>query len=84
ITSFRPDAVILDLTLPDIDGTEVFRRVRERWPKLPVVFSTGHGGEVELGYALDSGRVALLRKPYDIQELLAALRQVNAAATEAA
>jgi PAS domain S-box-containing protein len=84
ITSFRPDAVILDLTLPDIDGTEVFRRVRERWPKLPVVFSTGHGGEIELGYALDRGRVALLRKPYDIHELLAALRRVSTPATEAA
>jgi DNA-binding response OmpR family regulator len=84
IISFRPDAVILDLTLPDIDGTEVFRLLRERWPKLPVVFSTGHGGEIELGHALEGGRGALIRKPYDIHELLAALRRVSGTATEAA
>ncbi|HEX3577175.1 MAG TPA: ATP-binding protein, partial [Thermoanaerobaculia bacterium] len=84
VISFRPDAVILDLTLPDIDGTEVFRLLRERWPKLPVVFSTGHGGEIELGHALDNEHVALIRKPYGIEELLAVLRDVSGPATEAA
>jgi two-component system OmpR family response regulator len=78
VESFEPEAVILDLTLPDIDGFEVFRRLRKRWPQLPVVFSTGQGGEVELATELNSDRVELLRKPYEIEELLSALRRIAA------
>jgi DNA-binding response OmpR family regulator len=78
VESFKPEAVILDLTLPDIDGIEVFRRLRKRWPQLPVVFSTGHGGDVELAAELNSDRVELLRKPYEIGELLSALQRIVA------
>ena len=78
IEAFQPDAVILDLTLPDIEGTEVFRRLRERWPRLPVIFSTGHGGEAELASELERGRVELLQKPYGVTELLSALQRVTA------
>jgi len=78
VESFKPEAVILDLTLPDIDGIEVFRRLRKRWPQLPVVFSTGHGGEVELTAELNSSRVELLRKPYEIGDLLSALQRIAA------
>ncbi len=77
VESFEPDAVILDLSLPDIDGAEVFRRLRRRWLQLPVVFSTGHGGEVALATALQDERVAMLRKPYNIDELLSALHRVT-------
>jgi DNA-binding response OmpR family regulator len=76
IKSFEPDAVILDLTLPDISGAEAFRRLRSRWPDLPVVFSTGNGGE-EVTAELKRKRVELLRKPYEIAELLAALQRLT-------
>jgi len=79
IETFKPDAVILDLTLPDVDGAEVFRRIRRRWPAMPVVFSTGHGGESELAKELKRDRVALLRKPYEIDDLLKALQRITAA-----
>ncbi|HEX9458956.1 MAG TPA: response regulator [Thermoanaerobaculia bacterium] len=77
IKSFKPDVVILDLTLPDVDGIEVFRRLRKRWPDLPVVFSTGDGSCVDLAAELKSGRVELLRKPYEIKDLLNALRRIR-------
>ncbi|MGH9421919.1 MAG: response regulator, partial [Thermoanaerobaculia bacterium] len=75
--TFEPDAVILDLTLQDIDGIEVFRRLRKHWPHLPVVFSTGHE-DVDLRIELQDNQVELLRKPFEIDDLLAALRRVTA------
>lgn len=77
IKSFKPHVVILDLTLPDLDGIEVFRRLRKRWPDLPVVFSTGNGSSVNLTAELKRERVELLRKPYEIKELLAALQRIT-------
>jgi DNA-binding response OmpR family regulator len=77
IKSFKPHVVILDLTLPDLDGIEVFRRLRKRWPDLPVVFSTGNGSSVDLTAELKRERVELLRKPYEIKELLAALQRIT-------
>ena len=77
IRSFKPHVVVLDLTLPDIDGIEVFRRLRKRWPDLPVVFSTGYGSSVDLTTELKRKRVELLRKPYEIKELLAALQRIT-------
>jgi two-component system cell cycle sensor histidine kinase/response regulator CckA len=72
-----PDVVVLDLTLPDADGATLFRNLRERWPRLPVVFSTGHGGENELAGELQQPRVAFLRKPYGIADLLTAMKRVT-------
>ena len=79
IKSFEPDAVILDLTLPDISGVEVFRRLRKRWPDLPVVFSTGQGSGANPAAELKGNRVELLRKPYEISELLLALQRITTA-----
>lgn len=74
IRSFEPDAVILDVTLPDISGIEVFRRMRRRWPDLPVLFSTG--GDSATDSELKGKRVELLQKPYEISELLSALQRI--------
>lgn len=74
--SLRPDAVILDLTLPDIQGTEVYERLAARWPDLPVIFSTGHGDETALKPYLSSPHVGFLRKPYDFAALTAMLQKV--------
>jgi len=74
VKSFEPDALILDVTLPDISGVEVFRRVRRRWPDLPVIFSTGYGdGQVA---ALKGNAVEMLQKPYEIADLLSALKRL--------
>jgi signal transduction histidine kinase len=68
-----PDALVLDVALPGISGTEVFEIVRRR-VKVPVIFSTGHGTETALRTYLAEPGVSLLRKPYEFEELLALLR----------
>src|SRR3954447_1780131 len=83
IKSFKPDAVILDVTLPDIDGVEVFRRLRRIWPDLPVVFSTGHGAGMVAAAELKGGAVEMLRKPYEIADLLSALHRIATSDSDA-
>lgn len=75
IDTNHPDAVILDLGLPDIDGLEVYREIAKRWPALPVIFSTGHGDERMLQPVLNA-HVAYIQKPYEMQTLMDALDKV--------
>lgn len=70
-----PDAVILDLLLPDGTGTDVCRRLRE-WTAAPVVLVSAVGDEDEKIAALDAGADDYVTKPFAIDELLARLRAV--------
>jgi two-component system response regulator AtoC len=76
IEELAPDAVVLDLTLPDMDGRKVFALINERWPDLPVVFSSGHGGGGLLTKELARDHVGFLQKPYDVAALMAAIKRV--------
>lgn len=71
----RPDAVILDVMLPDIDGFEVLRRIRAK-SKVPVVMLTGRGDEVDRVVGLELGADDYLPKTFSSRELLARLRSV--------
>jgi PAS domain S-box-containing protein len=75
IAGFNPDAVILDLTLPDMSGLGVYEEIAKRWPALPVIFSTGHGDETVL--ISQASNVGFLRKPYDLGTLLETLERVS-------
>lgn len=78
----RPDAIILDVGLPDMNGFVVFDRLRARHRDVPIVFSTAHGDRNAL---LERGRhhaVAFLQKPYELDALMAALHHVLNAKTE--
>ncbi len=68
-----PDLVILDLGLPDIDGQEVLRSLRE-WLKAPVVVLSARGQESQKVEALDYGADDYVTKPFGVAELLARLR----------
>ena len=68
-----PEAVLLDVGLPDIDGVELFAVIRTRWPRLPIIFSTGHGDQARLDEMLRLPHVGHLVKPYDLDELTAAV-----------
>jgi two-component system KDP operon response regulator KdpE len=70
-----PDAAILDLGLPDLDGVEVIRRLRE-WSRVPVlVLSVREGEEAKIA-ALDAGADDYLTKPFSGRELLARVRAI--------
>ena len=69
----RPDLIILDLGLPDMDGVEVLRRLRE-WTKAPVIILSVRDREDEKVTALDSGADDYVTKPFGIGELLARMR----------
>lgn len=68
-----PDVVILDLGLPDIDGLEVTRRLRD-WTATPIVVLSARGQEKDKVAALDLGADDYLTKPFGVPELLARLR----------
>lgn len=69
----RPDCMILDLGLPDMDGVEVIRRLRE-WSTLPVIVLSARAQELEKVAALDTGADDYVSKPFGVAELLARLR----------
>lgn len=68
-----PDAVILDLGLPDADGLDVIRRLRE-WTTVPIIVLSARGREADKIAALDGGADDYLTKPFGVGELLARLR----------
>jgi two-component system KDP operon response regulator KdpE len=73
VTAVRPDILILDLGLPDIDGIEVTRLLRE-WTQLPIVILSVRGQEADKIAALDAGADDYLTKPFGVGELLARMR----------
>lgn len=73
IASHCPDAVLLDLGLPDNDGLEVLRDVRQ-WSNVPIIVVTARTNEHEKVEALDLGADDYITKPFGTQELLARIR----------
>lgn len=69
----RPDLVVLDLGLPDLDGQQVLRELRE-WSQVPVLVLSVRAGEGEKVQALDAGANDYVIKPFGIQEFLARVR----------
>jgi two-component system, OmpR family, KDP operon response regulator KdpE len=69
----QPDVVVLDLGLPDMDGLEVIRRLRE-WSAVPIIVLSARGQERDKVTALDAGADDYVSKPFSAGELLARLR----------
>jgi two-component system KDP operon response regulator KdpE len=69
----QPDLVILDLGLPDLDGFEVIRRLRE-WTTIPIIVLSARGAESDKVAALDAGADDYVAKPFAVGELLARTR----------
>jgi DNA-binding response OmpR family regulator len=68
------DLVVLDLTLPDVDGLEVCRAIREFDNRLPIVILTARSDEADIVIGLDAGADDYITKPFRLAELLARLR----------
>ena len=71
--SGRPDVIILDLGLPDMDGLEVTRRLRE-WTQIPIIVVSVRDQEEDKIAALDAGADDYLTKPFGVGELTARVR----------
>ncbi len=72
-TSHNPDVFLLDLGLPDGDGVDLARRLRE-WTRAPIIVLSARGREEDKVNALDAGADDYLTKPFGVNELLARLR----------
>jgi DNA-binding response OmpR family regulator len=82
-----PDLVLLDLSLPDMDGLEVCRALRAAHPTMPIVMLTARGEEVDVIVGLDAGADDYIAKPFRVGELVARIRarlRVTATATSEA
>lgn len=73
LTAQAPEVVLLDLGLPDGDGIDLTRRVRE-WSQVPILVLSARGREADKVEALDAGADDYLTKPFGVNELLARLR----------
>ncbi len=70
----RPDAVVLDVMLPDFDGLEVLRRLRAERPEVPVLFLTARDAVEDRVAGLTAGGDDYVTKPFSLEELVARLR----------
>ena len=73
-TGFEPDAIVLDVMLPDFDGLEVLRRVRTRFPHVPVLFLTARDAVEDRIAGLTAGGDDYVTKPFSLEEVVARVR----------
>ncbi len=71
---FRPDAVVLDMMLPDINGLEVLRRLRNDAPRVPVLFLTARDAVEDRIAGLTAGGDDYVTKPFSLEEVVARVR----------
>lgn len=71
--SKQPDIIILDLGLPDMDGVDIIRKIRE-WSNIPIIVVSSRSEDKDKIDALDAGADDYLTKPFSVEELLARLR----------
>jgi two-component system KDP operon response regulator KdpE len=72
----HPDLIVLDLGLPDMDGTDVIRGLRG-WTTIPIIVLSGRAGSADKVAALDAGADDYVTKPFGVDELLARIRAVT-------
>ena len=72
-TTFRPEIILLELDLPDLDGIEVIRKVRQ-WSQVPIIVISVRDGDDDKVAALDAGAEDYLIKPFSVGELQARIR----------
>lgn len=71
--SSRPDVILLDLGLPDMDGVEIIKKIRT-WSNMPIIVVSARSEDKDKIDALDAGADDYLTKPFSVDELLARLR----------
>jgi len=71
--SYRPDVVLLDLGLPDMDGVQIIQKIRQ-WSNMPIIVVSARSDDKDKVEALDAGADDYLTKPFSVEELLARVR----------
>jgi DNA-binding response OmpR family regulator len=71
---FNPDICVLDIMLPDVDGYQLCRQLRNRFPALPVIFLTAKTETADLVKGFEAGGTDYMRKPFSIEELMVRIR----------
>ena len=74
VAAARPDLILLDLTLPDIDGLDVCRRLRADDPDVPIIMLTARAEEMDVIVGLGAGADDYVAKPFRLAELVARIR----------
>lgn len=74
VATSRPDLVLLDLGLPDIDGLDVCRQIHEIDPSIEIMMLTARDEELDIVIGLDAGAIDYVTKPFKLAELLARIR----------
>ena len=75
----RPDVVLLDMLMPDMDGQTTYAALRARAPGLAIILSTGFADEAQTEALLEDGAAGCLTKPYDVVQLCQQIERVLAA-----
>ena len=83
VVSFRPHLIVLDVMLPDLDGFEVARRLRQEARRVPILFLTAKDATEDKIRGLTLGGDDYVTKPFSLEELLARIRAVLRRATDA-
>jgi len=71
------DAILLDITMPGMDGIETLKRIKEKHPEAEIIMLTGHGSIASTVEAMKSGAEDYLEKPVDMSELLAKIKEAR-------
>ncbi|TGN17158.1 response regulator [Leptospira idonii] len=72
-----PDGIILDVMLPGIGGMDLCKRIKEKYPQIPILMVTAKTGETDVVLGLELGADDYIRKPFNIRELVARVRTVT-------
>lgn len=78
VAAFEPDLILLDVMMPQVNGFDVCRRIRENpaWWNIKIIMLTAKGREVEIAKGLDLGADAYITKPFSTKELLAQVGRI--------
>lgn len=73
VLTIKPDVIILDLGLPDMDGVDLIHKIRS-WSQIPIIVVSARDAEYDKIHALDAGADDYVTKPFSVEELLARIR----------